>query len=59
MKTLCDDPRAEPPSPPSPPADGECCESECGDACIWTDYYEARARYEQALAEWRARQREQ
>lgn len=44
-----------PPQPPAPPLDGECCESECGDACVWTEYYAERALYEQRLAEWKAR----
>lgn len=45
-----------PPRPPAPPEEGECCESECGEACVWTQYYEARAEYEAALAAWKARQ---
>lgn len=44
------------PLPPEPPEEGECCESECGDGCIWTRYRQARAAYEQALAAWKARQ---
>lgn len=44
------------PVPPPAPDEGDCCESECGDACVWTDYYEARALYEAELARWRARQ---
>lgn len=51
-------PRTEDPAPlpPDPPEEGECCESECGEACVWTAYYEARADWERAMAAWRARQ---
>lgn len=37
------------PLPPTPPADWECCGSECGDACIYVLYQKERERYEQQL----------
>ncbi|GLK60287.1 MULTISPECIES: oxidoreductase-like domain-containing protein [Azotobacter] len=47
-----DDP---PPLPPEPPLEGECCESGCGEACVWEQYNEARAEYARALSEWQVR----
>ena len=43
------------PIAPERPADGECCESGCGDACVWQKYYVARTAFEQAQREWQAR----
>ena len=31
---------------PVRPEDGECCGSECGDACIQTIYYQEKAAYD-------------
>lgn len=35
--------------------DGECCESGCGEQCVWSRYNAERAEYERAYAAWRAR----
>lgn len=43
------------PLPPREPESGECCQSGC-DPCVYDRYWEACARYEQALADWQARQ---
>jgi len=43
------------PQAPEAPVEGECCEGECGEACVWAQYYEARAEHARLLAEWRAR----
>jgi len=50
-----DDPFDPPPEPPEPPHDNDCCESGCGDQCVWTLYNEARAEFERRMREWRAR----
>ncbi len=47
------------PEAPEPPGDGECCQSSCGEACVWEKYYIAREQYAQALKAWRARHPEQ
>lgn len=44
-----------PPEPPEMPHDGECCESGCGDQCVWTHYGTARANFELKMQQWRAR----
>jgi len=49
---LRDDPA---PQPPEPPQEGECCEGDCGEDCVWARYHEARVAYAQALVEWQAR----
>ncbi len=43
------------PEPPRAPEPNECCESGC-DPCVYDRYWEACASYEQALADWQARQ---
>lgn len=43
------------PQPPEPPLDNACCESDCGDACVWSRYGEALAEYRQALSAWQQR----
>jgi hypothetical protein len=48
-----DDP---PPQPPVEPESWECCQSGC-DPCVFDRYWEALARYQQALADWEQRQR--
>lgn len=49
------DPRPEPPLEPDAFA---CCNSECGEACVWTIYQHARRRYERELEAWQLRQLE-
>ena len=39
------------------PEAAECCQSGC-DPCVYDHYWEAYAKYEQALADWELRQRE-
>ena len=39
------------PEPPVAPEAWECCQSGC-DPCVYDRYWDAVARYEQALAEW-------
>ena len=43
------------PEPPREPEPWECCQNGC-DPCVYDRYWEAVARYEQALAAWEARQ---
>ncbi len=43
------------PEPPREPEPNECCQSGC-DPCIYDHYWEACARYEQALVNWQTRQ---
>ncbi|MCO6508988.1 MAG: hypothetical protein J6578_09425 [Snodgrassella sp.] len=31
---------------PVPPEDGECCNNDCGDACVWQVYYREKAAYQ-------------
>lgn len=38
---------------PTPPMDGECCESECS-PCVWDTYYEEMHTWRQAEAERKA-----
>ena len=38
---------------PTPPADGECCESECS-PCVWDTYYEEMHEWRKAEAERKA-----
>ncbi|MBK9218926.1 MAG: hypothetical protein IPL70_11200 [Uliginosibacterium sp.] len=38
------------PTPPTPPGEGECCESECGEACVWARYRAALDQYRRATA---------
>ncbi len=45
------------PQPPREPEAAECCQSGC-DPCVYDHYWEAYAKYEQALADWELRQRE-
>lgn len=40
---------------PTPPQDGECCESECS-PCVWDRYYEELAAWRRAQAERHAAQ---
>ncbi|KEA65492.1 hypothetical protein ADIMK_0449 [Marinobacterium lacunae] len=40
---------------PTPPQEGECCESECS-PCVWDTYYEEMALWRQAEAERKARE---
>ncbi|GAB4062817.1 oxidoreductase-like domain-containing protein [Uliginosibacterium sediminicola] len=47
---------AAPPQAPREPGPFDCCGNECGDACVWTIYYLARAQYEQALEAWQLQQ---
>lgn len=37
---------------PVPPEDWECCNSECGDACIYEIYRREKAAYDQQQYEW-------
>jgi hypothetical protein len=50
------DERSEEPPPASPPEPepGACCQSGC-DPCVYDLYWQAVDRYEEALAEWKAR----
>jgi len=48
MSTSDHDPR---PSPPQPPAPGECCESGC-DPCVLDTYAEELRHYREQLARW-------
>ena len=43
---------------PVRPEDGECCGSECGDACIQTIYYQEKAAYDAQQLRLRAAQAE-
>lgn len=43
-----------PPTPPVEPDPGDCCGNGC-DPCIFDYYEEARQRYRELLAAWRAR----
>ncbi|WP_100100516.1 oxidoreductase-like domain-containing protein [Snodgrassella alvi] len=36
---------------PVPPEDWECCNSDCGDACVWQIYYREQAAYEARQAQ--------
>ncbi|WP_370388394.1 oxidoreductase-like domain-containing protein [Snodgrassella alvi] len=38
-------------TPPVPPEDWECCNSDCGEACVWQIYYREKANYEAHLAQ--------
>ena len=38
-------------TPPVPPEDWECCNSDCGDACVWQIYYREKAAYETIQAQ--------
>lgn len=40
---------------PTPPMDGECCESECS-PCVWDTYYEAMRVWRAAEAQRKAEQ---
>lgn len=42
------------PVPPREPEQWECCQSGC-DPCVYDCYWDAYARYEDALAEWERR----
>lgn len=55
MQPHDDDPFDPAPEPPEPPHDGECCESNCGEQCVWTRYNAARAEFERQITAWRAR----
>jgi hypothetical protein len=44
------------PQPPREPDAWACCQSGC-DPCVYDRYWEACARFEEALAKWEARQR--
>ncbi|MDO5686193.1 MAG: oxidoreductase-like domain-containing protein [Neisseria sp.] len=35
---------------PEPPAEWECCNSDCGEACLWSIYARDKARYDAAVA---------
>lgn len=52
IDTLPDDPK---PVPPREPAADECCGGGCM-PCVYDRYWEAYARYEDALRAWQARQ---
>lgn len=43
------------PQPPREPESWECCQSGC-DPCVYDRYWDAYARFEEALADWAARQ---
>ena len=51
---MADSPDDPPPMAPVRPQNDECCGGGCV-PCIFDLYEEARARYEAALAQWRAR----
>ncbi len=50
-----EDPFDPPPEPPASPHASECCESGCGDQCVWTHYEIARADFERLMRAWRMR----
>lgn len=42
----------DPNNPPEPPEDYMCCDSGCGEACVFEIYREEKARYDRQLAEY-------
>ena len=46
-----------PPTPPEKPLPSDCCDSGC-DPCVMDVYADELAQYQQALADWQARQRD-
>lgn len=44
------------PPEPEPPAEWECCGSECGDACIFEIYRREKAEYDAAIKALREQQ---
>ncbi|WP_100090508.1 oxidoreductase-like domain-containing protein [Snodgrassella alvi] len=36
---------------PVPPEDWACCNSDCGDACVWQIYYREKAAYQAQQAQ--------
>lgn len=45
-------PQTPRPNPPVEPGPFDCCGNECGDACVWTLYEQAKKRYERDLDAW-------
>lgn len=39
-------PTTEAPAEPVRPEDWECCNSDCGDACVWQIYYRDKAQWD-------------
>ncbi|HEX5127031.1 MAG TPA: oxidoreductase-like domain-containing protein [Rhodocyclaceae bacterium] len=51
-----DSPQDPPPAPPREPDALDCCDSGCGDACVWTIYRLAKDKYDADLEAWQIRQ---
>jgi hypothetical protein len=49
-------PPNQPPIPPREPAPLDCCNNECGDACVWTIYRLLQKKYEADLDAWQVEQ---
>jgi hypothetical protein len=45
-----------PPVPPREPDVFDCCNNECGDACVWTIYYRLKKQYDADLEAWQIAQ---
>ena len=46
----------EQPAPPREPGPFDCCNNECGDACVWTIYERLRKEYIADLEAWQIAQ---
>lgn len=44
------------PIPPREPGPFDCCNSDCGEACVWTIYYALKKKYEADLEAWQIEQ---
>jgi len=44
------------PTPPREPEPLDCCNNECGDACVWTIYRLLQKKYEADLEAWQIAQ---
>jgi hypothetical protein len=49
-------PTNAPPIPPREPDVFDCCNNECGDACVWTIYYRLKKKYDEDLEAWQIAQ---